>query len=300
MPPLNALRTFECAARLGSMTKAARELNVTQTAVSHQVRQLEEHLGARLFTRSPGRLVLTHEGAAWAAALGDVFGRLHAANRRLRAVPPARPIVSLTVLPSFAAVWLVPRLGRFFAAHPGVDLRLSPSERLVDLDEEAFDLGIRYGSGRQPGPGAETLSDDAWVVVSAPELVAKLGLRSPHDLRDAPLLRDDDPSAWGQWLDARRVRGIDWRRGAELSDSAMVVDAAVRGQGVALARISLAQDALESGRLVRPFPRVRPMPTGRRYTLVWRRSRAAAPEVRAFRAWLLDEIGTLRALVGAS
>lgn len=297
LPPLNALRAFEVSARLGSMTKAAAELRVTPTAVSHQVRQLEAHLGCRLFVRVPGGLVPTPEGLGWAAALTDVFGRLVAANRRLRQRPPPRPTVALTVLPSFAAGWLVPRLGRFFSAHPGIDVRISPAERLVDLELEDFDVGIRYGTGRWPRLHSEVLLEDAWVVVAAPGVVERLRLQTPEDLRRAPILRDDDQEAWADWLAARQVAGVDWRRGAELTDSSFVVNAAVRGQGVALARLSLAQDALESGRLVLPFPRVRPMPTGRRYTLVYKPSRRTAPEIRAFRRWLSLEMAPLKAQI---
>jgi LysR family glycine cleavage system transcriptional activator len=287
LPPLNALRTFEAVARHASMTKAAHELHVTQTAVSHQVRQLEDHLAVKLFVRAPGRLELTAEGRAWAAALADVFARLHAANRRLR-IAPRRPVVSITAIPSFAAGWLVPRLGGFFARHRDVDVRISPTETLVDLAAESIDLGIRYGSGRYPGLVVDKLVDDAWLVVCAPELASRV--RELADLHRVPLLRDDQPDGWESWLAGRGIRDLDVRRGPELTDSAMVVDAAVRGQGVALARWSLAADALAAGRLVRVFPRVRPVPTGRAYYLVAHAHTLLRPEVAAFRAWLAGEI----------
>src|ERR1700733_8529423 len=153
LPPLNALRTFDVVARHLSMTSAAKELCVTQTAVSHQVRQLEDHLAIKLLVRDRGRLALTAEGRAWAAALADVFSRLHAANRRLRGARE-RPVVAVTVIPSFAAGWLVPRLGGFFAKHKQIDIRISPSEQLVDLVAASMDLGIRYGSGRYSGGGS--------------------------------------------------------------------------------------------------------------------------------------------------
>lgn len=287
LPPLNGLCTFEAVARHLSMTSAARELHVTQTAVSHQVRQLEQHLAARLLVRAHGRLSLTPQGRAWATALGDVFARLHAANRRLRTAP-SRPVVSITAIPSFAAGWLVPRLGGFLARHRDVDVRISPTEALVDLVAEEIDVGIRYGTGRYPGMTVDKLLDDAWLVVCAPSLAPRV--RRLDDLHRVQLLRDDQPDGWESWLAARGIRDLDVRRGPELTDSAMVVDAAIRGQGVALARWSLAADALATGKLVRPFPRVRAVPTGRAYYLVALADTLLRREVAAFRTWLVDEI----------
>ena len=294
LPPLNALRVFEAAARHGSFTRAARELCVTQTAVSHQVRLLETHLGAALFARSPGKIELTHDGRAWAAALGDVFARLHAANRSLRAATArARPLVSVSVLPSFASRWLVPRLGRFFARQPDVDVRVSPSEQLVDFSRDGIDVGIRYGLGRYPGLVVDKLCDDAWVVVCAPTVLERARLRTAADLARVPLLRDDEPDVWASWLARRGVRGVDPTRGPELSDSSMVVEAAVRGQGVALARLALCADELATGRLVRPFPRLKPEPTGRAYYLAIPAASLQRPEVAAFRDWVRAEIRSL-------
>jgi LysR family glycine cleavage system transcriptional activator len=294
LPPLNALRTFEAVARHASMTNAAHELGVTQTAVSHQIRLLEDYLAVKLFLRTPGHLALTGPGRAWAAALSDVFGRLHAANRRLR-VPRVgdRPIVSITAIPSFTAAWLVPHLGGFFAQHRELDVRISPSERVIDLLVESIDLGIRYGSGRYPGLVVEKLFDDAWLVVCAPALGRRV--RRLADLRRVPHLHDDEPHGWATWLARRGVRELHLGQGRELTDSAMVVDAAIRGQGVALVRWSLAADALAQGRLIEPFPDAVPVPTRRAYYLVARAATLLRPEVAAFRAWLTAEIaGSLR------
>jgi LysR family glycine cleavage system transcriptional activator len=292
LPPLTALRAFESAARHLSFTRAAAELCVTQTAISHQVKILEEHLGTSLFERSPRRIALTREGLAWAQALRDVFERLHEANRRLRIRARAdRPVVAVSVIPSFAARWLVPRLGRFLEHHRGIDVRISPDEQLVDFAVDAIDLGVRYGSGRYPGLVTEKLFDDAFVVVCAPALAAKLA--SPADLRHHVLLRDDTRDAWPRWLDAQRVRGVDGTRGTELTDSSMLVEAAVRGQGVAMARWSLAVDDLAAGRVVLPFPKVAPMPTGRAYYVAAPRDRLERAPVAAFRDWLAAEARAL-------
>lgn len=290
LPPLTALRAFEAAARHLSFTRAAGELSVTQTAVSHQVKLLEGHLGTPLFHRAARRVALTDAGQAWFHELHEVFARLQQANERLRARQAvSRPVVSVSVLPSFGARWLVPRLGRFIERHPGVDVRISPSEQLVDFAAEPVDVGIRYGHGRHPGLVVDKLADDALVVVCAPALAGRRRLERPDDLRRHVLLHDDEPGGWRRWLEAHRVQGVDAGKGIVLTDSSMLVEAAVRGQGVALARRSLALDEIEAGRLIRPFPRIRPLPTGRAYWFVTPRENLARPAVAAFRAWLRAE-----------
>ena len=295
LPPLTALRAFEAAARHLSFTRAAEELCVTQTAISHQVKTLESHLSTLLFKRLPRRLVLTPEGRAWAQALADVFARLHDANRRLRiGVRVDRPLVSVSVIPSFAARWLVPRLGRFLERHPGLDVRVSPSEYLVDFAVEAVDLGVRYGAGNYPGLVTEKLADDTLVVVCSPAVRARKKLVAPKDLRGHVLLHDDTRDAWARWFEARKVSGIEATRGTELSDSSMLVEAAVRGHGVALARWSLAMDDLAAERLVLPFPKIAPMPTGRSYYLAAPKENLARSPVAKFRDWLMQETSVLR------
>jgi LysR family glycine cleavage system transcriptional activator len=297
LPPLTALRSFEAAARHLSFTRAAEELCVTQTAVSHQVKLLEGQLGTVLFRRLPRRIVLTRDGMAWAAELKEIFARLHEANRRLRGrVRADRPVVSVSVIPSFAARWLVPRLGRFLERHPGLDVRVSPNEHLVDFRLEAVDVGIRYGSGGYPGLVVDKLADDALVVVCAPSLRARRKLKTPDALRRHVLLHDDALDAWPRWLEAHGVTGVEAGRGTVLTDSSMLVEAAVRGQGVALARWSLAMDDLAAGRLVMPFPRLRPMPTGLAYYVVAPRERLARAAVAAFRDWLRREATVLAKL----
>ncbi len=295
LPPLNALRAFESAARHLSFTRAGAELFVTQTAISHQIKLLEGYLGRPLFVRGHRALTLTVDGQAWASELREIFGRLEQANRRLRARPAAeRPVVAVSVIPSFGAGWLVPRLGRFLAAHPGIDVRISASGHLVDFGTEPIDLGIRFGRGRYPGLVVEKLANDALVVVCAPALRARRRLASPADLRRHVLLHDDDPDAWRRWLVAHGPAGVDPTRGTVLTDSRMLVAAAVEGQGVALARRSLAMDELAAGRLVLPFPKIRPLPVANAYYVVAPRSALARAEVRAFRDWIRDESEALR------
>ena len=301
LPPLTALRTFEAAARHLNFTRAAQELCVTQTAVSHQVRQLEAHLGAALFARDGRALRLTEEGASWARELHEVFARLYDANRRLRETARnLQPAVTVSVLPSFAARWLVPRLGSFFGAHPGIDVRISPSERLVDLAEEPVDLGIRFGTGRYPGLVVRKLADDALVLVCSPGLRKSKKLESLADLRRHTLLHDDEPDAWQRYLQLQQsgAHALDSTRGPVFLDSSMLVAAAVDGQGVALVRRSLAVDELVSGRLVMPLPKLKPLPLPRAYYVAGSRESLARAPVAAFRTWLLAQAASLQEPAG--
>jgi LysR family transcriptional regulator, glycine cleavage system transcriptional activator len=295
LPSLTALRAFEAAARHGSFTEAASELHITQTAVSHHVRALEDELGVPLFVRHTRRVELTPPGRAWAGALGDVFTRLYSANRRLRALPRARPVVKVTAIPSFASRWFVPRLGRFLERHPNVDVHVSPAAELVDFANEDVDFGIRYGRGTYRGLRVEPLYEDAWAVVCAPTLRGRTRLSSPTDLPRFVILVDDDEDALRDWLDAHGMRNVHPERVVTLTDSSMVIEAATRGQGVALARLSLAADELVAGRLVLAFPRIPLAPTGRRYALVSRARKTEAAHCAAFRAFIHEQIADLRA-----
>jgi LysR family glycine cleavage system transcriptional activator len=300
LPSLNALHVFETAARHSNFTRAAAELGVTQTAVSHQVKALEADLGCQLFRRSPRGLVLTTEGQAWATELQRIFHRLREVTARLcSAESRERPLVAVSIIPSFAARWLVPRLGRFLEEHPNTDVRISTSERLVDFDLEPFDVGIRYGAGPSADLVGQKLADDAWVVVAAPSLLARSKLKSPSGLAKQTLLYDDDPEVWSRWFEACGTRDVDAARRHEISDSGMLVEAAIRGQGVALARYSLAYDELAAGRLALVFPEQRLLPTGRAYYLVGPRDYLRRAPVAAFRDWLVAQTAPLRAAVKA-
>jgi LysR family glycine cleavage system transcriptional activator len=287
LPPLAALRAFEAAARHLSFTRAAQELHVTQTAISHQIRALEDLLGVKLFRRLPRGLVLTEEAQRYLPPVRDAFDRLDAATDELLAARAGGPVTA-SVLPSFAARWLVPRLGRLRSVHPDLDLRISTSQHLVDFAREDVDMGIRMGRGHYPSLRVDRLFGETLMPVCAPALLEdSQPLRRPEDLRHHVLLHEEDYTGWQLWLELAGVEGVDARRGPIFSDGGMVVQAAAEGQGVALGRLALAAWDLAAGRLTRPFDVS--MPHDLAYYLVCPEATAERPRIAAVRAWLLAE-----------
>lgn len=288
--PLNALRAFEAAARHLSFTRAAEELSVTPGAISQHVRQLEDHAGAPLFRRDGRGLELTETGRAALPLLREGFERLIDASALLRE-PPRRKQLSVSVAPSFAAKWLMPRMDSFHAAHPDVEVWISADMEIADLTEGPVDVAIRYGRGQYPNVLAERLLSEVVLPVCSPKLVdGRNPIRRPEDLERHTLLHDQspekDPSCpdWAMWLKARGVDSIDPRKGPRFNQSAMVIEAAAMGRGVGLAKRSLAQADIEAGRLVAPFadgstaidfayyvvlPRNRPLSTGAELFVGW-------------------------------
>ena len=289
LPPLNALRAFEAAARHLSFTRAAGELHVTQAAISHQVKALEAHLGRPLFRRLNRALVLTEDAQMYLAGLREAFDMMDAATARLVA-GESRGVLTVSVLPSFAAKWLVPRLGRFREAHPGIDVRLAPSHELVDFARDDVDIGIRAGAGHYPGLRTVRLLAEDMFPVCAPALIdGQPPLRAPADLRRHTLLHDDGYAAWGLWLRAAGASAVEAEQGPIFLDASMPLLAAAAGQGVALARGELAGGDLAEGRLVRPF--ALSLPAEFAYYVVCPEAYAERPKIRAFREWLLAEAG---------
>jgi LysR family glycine cleavage system transcriptional activator len=294
LPPLNALRAFESAARHLSFTKAADELFVTQAAVSHQIKSLEAHLGIQLFRRLNRRLLLTDAGQAYFPVLRDALDMMSRATLRLRSQDEAGNI-KISVLPSFAAKWLLPRLPRFSRSNPSIDVLVSASDQIVDFDQDDFDMAIRYGRGNYPGLRVDPMMGDRIFPVCSPRLLEGLHpLRTADDLRHHTLLHDDmartDESSndWRGWLRAAGITCIDPERGPAYSHSSMVIQAAIEGHGVALGRTSLIGDDLAAGRLVCPFGPIIPGPFS--YYLVAPAETADQPKICAFRAWIQEEI----------
>ncbi len=289
LPPLNALRAFEAAARHLSFTKAAEELSITPSAISHQIRGLEAHLGVRLFRRAGRSLMLTDEGQSYLPALRDAFDAIHAATSRLAVRKAAGPL-TVSLLSSFAVRWLIPRLRRFQASQPEIEVRLSTAARPVDFRREDIDCAIRHGRGQWPGLTADLLlAEDLFPVCSPKLLEGRHPLKAPRDLVHHSLfhiaMRRDD---WQVWLNAVGIADIDPERGPVFETSDLALRAAAEGLGVAIASSALVEDDLEKGRLVAPFD-VR-LPTNSGYYFVVPEDRREQPKIAAFRAWLLEEV----------
>jgi len=290
LPPLNAVRAFEAAARHLSFTSAAEELNVTQSAVSHQIKALEERLGTRLFRRLNRKLLLTDEGQAYLPDVRDALDRLATATDRIIA-GDASGALNISVLPSFAARWLVPRLWRFRRLHPDIDVRVSATEQLIDFKRENMDLAIRFGNGDYRDLFVEQILHEEVFPVCSPELLAgDHPLRTPADLKFHTLLHDQMDATcpdWRDWLRTAGVSGVDPTRGPFFNDSSLLLQAAVDSQGVALGRSALAAGEMAAGRLVRPFDLT--FTRDKAYYVVCPINCEERPKVAAFRHWLMEE-----------
>jgi len=303
LPPLNALKAFEAAARHASFRKAAGELNVSPAAISHQIKNLEAHLGVQLFHRQNGAIRLSDAGQAALPLLRDGFGRLAEAVQQMREEDDRPQALRISAPPSLAAKWLVPRLSGYAALNPGLDIRLSAMAALIDegpaptpandgFREAEADLAIRFGEGDWPGCRVEKLMDVAALPLCSPRLLeGRRALRRPDDLRHHTLLHDDTGYAgrpeWRAWLAAAGVDGIDAARGPRFNQAALALDAAAEGQGVALTLEPLARADLAAGRLAAPFAvRLRLRPA---YYLVCAEGAAEEPLVVALSKWLSDE-----------
>src|SRR5436305_8512980 len=287
LPPLNALRAFEAAARSESFTRAAEELCVTQGAVSHQVKALEATLGIKLFNRERQRLVITDAGREYLNVVRDALDRIAAGTERvLQRQNPG--VLTVSTSPDIAAKWLVYRLGRFAEVHPGIDLRVSATMHHIDFVREEVDVAVRHGDGNWSGLDAVRLSTEQLFPVCSPKLMAGRGrLAKPSDLLKTPLLHLDDSKAWSQWFDAAGVAGAETSHGLTLNRASMLIDAAVDGQGVALARTTLAAWDIINGRLVRPFDVG--LRLVRTYWIVCPKATVAKARIGTFRDWLLAE-----------
>ncbi|NUU02716.1 transcriptional regulator GcvA [Herbaspirillum robiniae] len=252
LPSLHALRAFEAAARHCSFTLAAQELHVTQGAVSHQIKALEDELGRALFERLPNQLRLTRPGHDYLTALSEAFDRIERATAQLDAVALGQRL-AISSSPNFSAKWLVPRLGDFTRRHPGLELRLEQSEGHVNFVREDIDAAIRYGIGPWPGLTCLRLADEFLLPVCAPSLADVPAAQRPAGLT---LLHLDDRQAWTDWLAEHDRAASNMARmpGIVFNHESAVIDAAVAGQGVALARWSLVAQALREGKLTAPFP----------------------------------------------
>lgn len=293
---MHALRAFDAAARERSLTRAAEALNVTHGAISHQIKSLEADLGVRLTQRAGRGIRLTDEGERFASRVRAAFGELSAAVHEITSRANPR-LLRVSVVPSFAARWLLPRMGSFLAACPDVDLDVRSNMSNVDFDRDDADVAIRYGHGDWPRVAAEHLLDDRFFPVCSPRILGARKPKAPADLARFTLLRSGD-EPWKPWFDAA---GLDWpepSRGPIFNDSSLMLQAAAEGQGVALARGSLLGHDIRNGVLVRLFDVA--APASRKFWLVYPPRMADSPNLATFRQWLHDEIAAERHVPPAS
>ncbi|MDZ7747889.1 MAG: transcriptional regulator GcvA [Halofilum sp. (in: g-proteobacteria)] len=294
LPPLNALRAFEAAGRHLSFSRAAEELHVTPAAVSHQIKSLEQYLGVRLFRRRPHGLLLTEAGQSALPGVSAGFDRLARAVAGVRDAEASRPL-TVSVAPSFASKWLVPRLEDFRHRYAGTEVRIDATERMADFRQDDVDLAVRYGSGNYEGLHVERLAAQSVFPVCSPWLAqGDPPLREPDDLRHHTLIHVDWARAglsapdWPTWLASAGVTGVDATAGPRYGQQSMAVQAAIAGHGVALGSALLVADDLAAGRLVRPFEHA--LHEEHTYFLVCLPEAAETPRVKMFRDWLFEEL----------
>ncbi|MBB6186994.1 LysR substrate-binding domain-containing protein [Rhodanobacter sp. MP7CTX1] len=282
-PPLTALQGFVLAARMGNLSLAARYMHLTTSALSHQIRGLEDRLGQRVFVRGPRGVDLTPEGARLLELVGPQFESIERALQEFSA-PPADQL-TISVMPSVASSWLVPRLHRFVAAHQHLQLNVQSCVDLVNFERESVDAALRFGPGEWPGVCAEHLFDDWLTPIASPELIKRLGRPTQKQLADWPLLRDPE-NVWAKWFDT--FGGTPPKRYlAHFDNTETLHHAAVEGMGIALGRVTMAQPLVKSGQLV--LLSRRRLRSDYAHYLVYPPRSAQHPALLAFRAWLLDE-----------
>lgn len=294
---LNALQAFEVAYRRQSFSAAAEELNVTPAAVGQLVKSLEEYLGQPLFIRQTGGKARLTPTEMAELAIGDIqagFDRLQFGLAKLKSHHDS-PVLNVTVSPAFAAKWLLPRLDAFQAAFPELDIMLNTSMKSLDFLTENVDFGIRYGNGNWANVQADKWQDEQLFPVASPHFIATHSLKQPSDLLNLPLIHDMSmpPESgflgWNDWFkqNVSLVLGVPVK-GLRINNSAAVLQAAIDGQGVALARSVMAEDDLKAGRLVRLFPEIDSIP-GLSYYLVYRPEHCTRKNICAFREWLMGQ-----------
>ncbi|POF30481.1 LysR substrate-binding domain-containing protein [Roseibium marinum] len=283
--PLRSLQVFEAAARCGGFTAAGEELGITQSGVSRQVSDLEATLGIPLFVRKGARLTVTPAGERLAGQLADTFARMWSAVAEARR---SEQVVTISMLPSVATRWFAPRLGRFMASYPDIDLRITASRHLVDFSAEGVDAALRYSPMPSAGLEAVKLGTETVRPVCSPEYARALGLHAPDDLYRATLLYGDIPEDWSAWFAAAGC-GQSPPTGPRLGDDGAILQAALDHQGVALGRSLLVADDIAAGRLVAPFPVS--LQASHAYWFVRPNGHATSKAIEAVRLWLADQFG---------
>jgi LysR family glycine cleavage system transcriptional activator len=287
LPSTTALRAFEAASRHLSFTGAAVELSRTQGAVSHQIGELEARLGVTLFERNARGIELTEAGRSYLPFVQESLDRLRAGNDALRRQTDDH-VLTVSCSPNFASKWLVPRLGEFITTHPDIDLRISAALQHVTFDGDGIDLAVRHGDGNWPHLNVSQLCQEKLFPVCSPHVTPSINkIKFVHDIAEYVLIHDRDRAGWASWLEAigATVDAFDLDRGPVFNQTSLAIDAAVAGQGIALARSALASLDLGAGRLVRPVREE--VPAEFAYWIVCPKPNASQPKIRRFQQWLL-------------
>lgn len=293
LPNLAALRAFEAAARYQNFSHAAQEVHVTHGAISHQVRALEQELGVALFTRHGKRLAITPQGERFAQVVRSALQEIVEAAQVLRADTRQKRL-TVSSIPSFAARWLAPRLGRFIDLHPDTELVLQSSGQLHDLVRDSIDVGIRFGSGQYPGLAVEKLMGDVYYPVASPNYNGACLPTSVQQLQPEQLLRSDEP--WLPWFQAAGLPFAEPTGGVRFQDLSLLIRSAMDGDGIALVRHVVATQEIAAGELVRLFDVAVKCPSN--YYLACPPEALRKPQVQAFRDWLLAEVAKFREHAG--
>ncbi|WP_416899725.1 MAG: transcriptional regulator GcvA [Minwuia sp.] len=299
LPPLNALRAFEAAARHLSFARAADELNLTPSAISHQIKGLEDQVGVSLFDRRGRKVVLTDAGARYYPALRQAFDRMNEATEELKQ-SDSLGALTINVLPTFAIRWLLPRISDFQQRHPEIEVRMTTNVEVIDFRQSAADAAVRFGTGSWPGLTAHLLMTEEIVPVCSPKLLETgPGLKTPADLKHYQLLHDiNRPDNWRQWLTAVGETSVDPDRGHKLESTNLAVQGALQGLGVVPANPGLVRGELEAGTLIEPFAYHLPVESG--YYLVYPQGRESRPRLKAFQDWLVEITQGLKTEEGPS
>lgn len=288
LPPLNALKAFESAARHLSFTRAADELFVTQAAVSHQIKTLEGFLSTKLFIRKNRHLLLTDEGQAYFASLKDIFTSMHEATERVLAMG-SKGAITVATPPSYASQWLVPKISQFTAANPNIDVRI----KAVDLDEgfidETIDIAVYFGRGNWPNLSSLKLHAEYLTPMCSPLLLSSnKPLDGLQDLRHHVLLHDSNRGVWKSWLKHFDVKKVNVNHGPMFSHTMLILQAAALGQGIALSTTVLAKADIDAGRLICPFDEK--IESKDAYYLVCHKSQSDNAKIQLFRDWMLSHV----------
>ncbi len=288
LPNLNSIRAFEAVARHLSITNAAKELNVTQAAVSHQIKGLEAQMGVMLFRRHNKGLLLTKEGQAMVQPMTNAFDMIADATNLI--FNSEIQILKVSMLSSFATGWLMPRLAGFYADYPNIDIRVMVTSKEFDLLKAGdVDLDLRYGDGKWPHVDSQKfLSEEIFPVCSPALLKGDIPLKTLDDLSQHVLLHDNKDIGWKEWLDDAGIKGIDYSRGPGFSHAHLTLQAAALGHGIALGRMPLVSESIKNGELVKPFDIS--LPTGMGYYLVNSNTASEKSKIRAFTNWLMEEV----------